>query len=364
VALTLVASLATPAAAISPSPQAMPEFNGSVYAIAFLGDAVYVGGSFTTVLTGDRTYTRQRLAAFDARTGALLDWQPSTNGTVRALVAAGGDVYAAGDFTDVSGVRRDSLARIDAATGDLGSLSHRISGTAYALALAGGRLYLGGRFSAVDGTHRGNLAAFALADGTLDDRWLPSADNAVHTLATYGSRVYLGGAFRHVDGVTGAQHIAAVDAADGTLDPDFLAPAVAQVNGIVADTSGVYVATGGRGGHAIALSTTGQVYWQRVFDGDAVAIARLDGVTYVGGHFDRACLTPSNGPHGVCTGVSRPRVKLAAIDAAGVLSSWAPQANGVIGVRVIAANPIGTIAAGGDFTTMGGRERLHYASFG
>jgi hypothetical protein len=59
-----------------------------------------------------------------------------------------------------------------------------------------------------------------------------------------------------------------------------------------------------------------------------------------------------------------PRVKLASITATGALSTWAPQANGVIGVRVLAAGPAGgAICAGGDFTTMGGRERLRYATF-
>jgi hypothetical protein len=57
-----------------------------------------------------------------------------------------------------------------------------------------------------------------------------------------------------------------------------------------------------------------------------------------------------------------PRVKLAAIDATGKLTSWAPQANGVIGVRAMAVSGA-SLAAGGDFTTVGGRPRKRLALF-
>jgi hypothetical protein len=342
----------------------MPQFNGSVYAIALRGTAVYVGGSFTAAIVGGRAYPRQRLAAFDARTGALLNWRPSANGTVRALVTSGAAIYAAGDFTVVSGARRDSLAGLDAASGALEPFAHRVSGTTYALAAGAGRLYLGGRFSAVDGVARANLAAFALSGGGLDRGWRPRTDDAVHALAAYGSRVYLGGAFGTVDDVPGTERLAAVSAAGGTVDRGFLPRAAAEVNAVTVDTTGVYAATGGQGGRAAGYTAGGVLRWQRVFDGDAVAIARLGGVTYVGGHFDHACLTPANGLHGTCTGGSVPRVKLAAVTAAGGLSTWAPQANGVIGVRALAADPARkAIAAGGDFTVVGGRDRLRYASF-
>jgi hypothetical protein len=365
-AASIILATATPAAAVTGRARIAPMFNGSVYAVAHRGSTVYVGGSFTTAVAGGRVFVRQRLAAFDLVTGELLDWSPAADGTVRALVTTGDSVYAAGDFHHVGGYPRDSLVRLGLTgnTVDLG-FDHALAGTPYALAVANDRLYLGGGFADVDGYPRGNLAAFGLADGQLDPRWQPWADNTVHALAVSGAKVYLGGAFHHVDGVHGTLRMAAVNGASGLVDPRFLPRPPAEVRAIAVDGGSVYAATGGVGGRALAYSYDGRPRWQRVFDGDLAAIAIDRGTAYIGGHFDSACLTSSNGSHGACTDGSLPRVKLAAADAlTGRLTPWAPQANGVIGVRVLSVNRSGgTLEAGGDFTMIGGLDRRRFATF-
>jgi hypothetical protein len=366
VTTTILATAAAPAPAVTGRARIAPMFNGSVYAVAHHGTTVYVGGSFTTAVAGGRIFVRQRLAAFDTRTGALLDWSPAADGTVRALVTTGDSVYAAGDFHHVGGYPRDSLVRLGLTDNavDLG-FDHALAGTPYALAVANDRLYLGGSFADVDGYPRGNLAAFGLSDGRLDLRWLPWADDTVHALAVSGPTVYAGGGFHHVDGVRGTLRMAAVNGASGLVDPGFLPRPPAEVHAIAVDGGSVYVATGGVGGRALAYSYAGRPRWQRVFDGDLAAIAIDRGVAYIGGHFDSACLTSSNGSHGACTDGSLPRVKLAAADAlTGRLTPWAPQANGVIGVRVLSVNRQGrTLEAGGDFTMIGGQDRRRFATF-
>ncbi len=363
-AAVVIVSGAAPAPAVSASPELAPLFNGSVYAVAYRGSTVYVGGSFTSVGWGGRTYDRQRLAAFDASSGALLNWSPAADATVRALAISGSSVYAGGDFHRVSGRRRDALVRIDATSGAVGTFSHSVSGAPYALAAGNGRLYVGGSFASVDGTPRRNLAAFSLAGGGLDRGWRAGADDSVHSLALSGSRVYVGGAFHKINGISGTLRIAAVSATSGGVFNAFRPNAPAQVNALATDANGVYAATGGQGGKVLAYSGGGLVRWTRVFDGDTVAVATLNGIVYVGGHFDRACLTNRNGSQGACTDGAVSRVKLAAIDSRGGLTPWAPQANGVIGVRALGVDrPQGRIAAGGDFTTINGQNRKRLAFF-
>jgi hypothetical protein len=363
-AAVAVVSGAVPAQAVGASPGKAPLFNGSVYAVAYRGSTVYVGGSFTSVGWGGRTYDRQRLAAFDAASGALLSWAPAADATVRALAVSGSSIYAGGDFHRIAGARRDALARIDAGTGAVGTFSHDVTGAPYALAAGNGRLYVGGSFTSVGGVPRRNLAAFSLTGGRLDRTWRAAADDSVHALALADSRLYAGGAFHKVNGVSGTLRIAALSAATGKVFSVFRPKATAQVNALATDPNGVYAATGGQGGQVLAYSAGGAARWKRTFDGDTVAIAALAGTVYVGGHFDRACLTNRNGSQGACTDGAVDRVKLAAIDSRGRLTRWAPRANGVIGVRALAVDRgKGRIAAGGDFTTINGQNRKRLTFF-
>ena len=114
-----------------------------------------------------------------------------------------------------------------------------------------------------------------------------------------------------------------------------------------------------------AYTTSGRTRWTRVFDGDVQGIAVLDGTAYVGGHFDRSCTSGEPDNQGDCTGGSQSRIKLAAVNGNGSLNGWAPQANGIVGVRTIVVDPVRrTVAVGGDFTTIGGQTQKRYAFFG
>jgi len=344
-----------------------PKLSGVVWTTVFAGDTVYLGGDFTSVKVGNSTYSRQRLAAFNANTGALLPWAPSVDSTVRALAVADGSVYAAGEFVLANGSVRDNLAKFGALTGALDPvLNLAITGQPYALAVGAGRLYLGGSFAAVGSSPRSNLAAVTLSSDTLDPSWTPSADDRVSSLTVTANRIYAGGRFRRINGRRDTVRIAALSPSTGAPDPTFTGYLPYTVNSVAADSTSVYAGVGGPGGRVTALDNHGAPRWTITTDGDIAAVGALDGTVYAGGHFDHVCRTARVADiQGDCLDGRVDRVKLFAVNADGQLSPWIANANGVVGVLTVATDPVrNRLAVGGAFTTINGVTRNRFAQFG
>jgi hypothetical protein len=137
------------------------------------------------------------------------------------------------------------------------------------------------------------------------------------------------------------------------------------VHSVAIGSQGVYAALGGLGGRVIGYGFDGSAGWTVTTDGDVQAIGVLGPVVYLGGHYDNVCQSGRTGVHGVCVDGSVRRVKLAAVDLAGNLLPWAPDANGIHGVFAVATDgPSGTVAAAGEFTTVKGVKRRRFALFG
>jgi hypothetical protein len=133
---------------------------GGVEALAVSGNEVYVGGYFTSA----GGVSARNVARFNTQTNT---WSSlgtgSSNGVdslVFALAVVGNEVYVGGEFTSAGGVRANGVARFNTQTNTwstLGTGSSNgvsvggVSGGVYALAVSGNEVYVGGRFTSAGG---------------------------------------------------------------------------------------------------------------------------------------------------------------------------------------------------------------------
>lgn len=367
----LAAPSASAATTVRDSPRATASVNGRVSAVAYHGSTAYLGGSFTQATNPDgSTFSRHNAAAIDTRTGRLLSWSPNPNAAVYALAVVSDGVFVGGDFSSIGGAARARLAKVGLLTGQAvggAAFSHGIGSRVNALAVGAGRLFVGGAFLAVDGHARPRLAALSLSNGALVAGWTPSASGGVQALAVGGSRLYVTGGFSALNGSTRFAHLAAVNVSSGATDSSFAATLPYRGSDVAVTSEGVYVATGGQGGHLRAFGLNGASRWTVTTDGDAQAVTVSAGVVYFGGHWDYICRSDRTGTHGACLDDSVLRRKLAAATTGGSLLSWAPNPNSPLGVFALDHDSTtGTLTTGGDFTTFksGTVSQPHVAVFG
>lgn len=343
--------------------------NPRVLAILPLGDRIFVGGTFDSVIDpAGVSYPVKNVAVFSARTGAAdLTFRGSANATVTSLTTDGSRVYLGGTFTSVNGVSRRGLAALDATTGALAAWEpSALAGQVDALAYSGGWVYAGGNFDAITGSNGLSSQRFAAkvsaASGAVDSGWAVAPDDRVRALnvAANGSgRLYLGGDFTTVSGRTGTNRLASVLlASPGSVDTTFRAgptngTGYAPIFDLTSDANRVYAASAGIGGACAALSaTTGAALWSAHSNGNMQSVRLLGSLLYCGGHFG-----------GTGSFMGQTRNKLAAVDAVtGALSSFAPNINSSQGPWALAVDA-GHLYIGGDFSKISGVPQPHFAMF-
>jgi outer membrane protein assembly factor BamB len=365
--LAIAVVLAPPAQG---SPDDVPDetwgTNGRVNAIVQVGNVVYLGGNFTQIRehggAGPGALTRTYVAAFDATTGTPIDgWDPSLNGVVYALAPSpdGTRIYAGGSFTTVDGLTRPRLVALDAATGavDTQWLPGAPNGSVRALAVGWNRIYAGGGFIKVGLETRERLAAFDATTGALDTVWRPAADNMVRavTIAPVAGRVYAGGDFEAVSGLTRRKAVA-VDALSGAVASNWRPNPAHRVFGLATGDSTVYAAVGGDSNSLFAWdANTASQRWRKRSDGDFQALAVSGDTVYGGGHFNNF--------------EGEPHRKLVAVDArTGALRrDWSPKLPHTTptwyGVSALSTYGDTHVAVGGDFDSVSGFRREHFAQF-
>ena len=297
----------------SPNPNFYP------LAMAASGDAVFVGGSFTSVGT---TVHRQGLAAFDLRTGAVTPWDPAPDGQPLTMAARDGRIFVGGTFLSVGGQLRPGVAALDAVTGLATSWNPTCNSSVSAIAFAETTAYLGGTFSAIGSEPRTALGEVTLSTGS-PTPWNPRPNDKVTALLVDGDIVRVAGWFSAI-GTTGRSFIGAVDRETGlatSWDPqaDQTVSCIAQAdttvylggsfNHVGGTPRNAFAAVGAAGGVALPITADA--------DQEVNQIVVRDGVVYLGGSFRNLG--------------GRPRFCLAAIEGAtGRVLDWDPQPDGIV----------------------------------
>ncbi|MBI5170563.1 MAG: T9SS type A sorting domain-containing protein [Candidatus Eisenbacteria bacterium] len=261
---------------------------GSVLALAASGNRVYLGGDFTSV----GATARNRIAAVDTLTGALVVWDPNANGTVRTIVATPYQVYVGGSFTNIAGTARNRLAALKPATATVYALDPNCDGDVNALALRGAQLYVVGGFSTIAGSARLSAASVDTASAT-PSAWAPVLYGRVNAIAFDDFYAYLGGAIDVFDGGYIRQGMLVVDAEGTGGLRSAAAPADGEVHTLQVDArdlfaGGAFKSFGGvRRTHLAALDlTTGQATdWAPQANGPVTAVLRGGAHVYAAGPF-------------------------------------------------------------------------------
>ncbi|MEU4217816.1 delta-60 repeat domain-containing protein [Actinoplanes sp. NPDC026623] len=147
--------------------------DGTVWALAVVGDTVIVGGSFTRVQDSDRrtTYPRKNIFAYGLRDGVVSSFAPRVDAPVYALAPGSTDtVYVGGSFKTVNSVAQRGLARVSVPDGErVSAFDAKINwGDVRTLNARGAKLYAGGTFSSINGVNRAGLARLDAGTGAVD----------------------------------------------------------------------------------------------------------------------------------------------------------------------------------------------------
>ncbi len=284
-AVSTPAAAAVPGGPVSTTPATWtPHFPSStspasrVRQLVECGSTMYAVGTFTSIVQGKTTYTRDNAFSFNASTGAVTSWNPNVNGTVNsiALSADCSTAYLGGLFSSVNGTAVTNLASVSTSSGVVNTgFAHNANKQVEALLVTGNHVLVGGYFTAANGSTKHYMLSVNPTTG-LDDGYVnlnisghyvytDDGGNAVtgnasrvynFSLSPDGTRLLVMGDFTSVAGV-GRQQIFMLDlgSSSATLDawysPEFNAycatvePFYLQAAAWSPDGSNIYIATTG-----------------------------------------------------------------------------------------------------------------------
>ena len=174
--------------------------NDAVLALGIVGSSVYVGGSF--LMAGGNSVAH--LARWDAGTWSVFDTGKSNGivGYVNTVAVGGSDVYVGGTFTTAGRIAANRVARWDGSAWS--ALGDGVNGKVLAIAVNGNEVYVGGEFTTAGGISANNIARWNVSTNT----WSAlgnGVDGSVNAIAISGDNVYVGGNFTSAGGITASR---------------------------------------------------------------------------------------------------------------------------------------------------------------
>jgi hypothetical protein len=357
--------------------------NGTVMALAVMGDDLYAGGSFSTAdgapasriakwngsawsavgsgwganvtalaVIGSDLYAGGDNFTFGdvVMVGAVAKWDGSAwlplgtgmDNPVSALAVSGSDLYAAGGFTMADGAPASRVAKWNGSTWS--ALGSGTDGWVRSLAASGSDLYAGGDFFTAGGNTANRIAKW---DGNSWSALGSGINNTVKALAVSGSDLYAGGFFTNAGGVS-ASNIAKWNGSAWSALGEGRMHSVDALSVLGGDlyAGGAFTTSGAFIGNHIAKWNGSE--WTALGAGtdsrvNAIAVSGSD--LYVGGKF-------------LCVGGVSAKY-IAKWDG----SAWSALGSGMnFWVNALAVSG-GDLYAGGDFTTAGGTSANRIAKW-
>ena len=289
------------------SADALPtaQINGIVWDQVVVGDIVYVVGKFSSARpagspAGQNESPRGNAMAYNINTGEIVDWAPTTNGTINTIAASadGQTLYLGGEFTTLNNQTAWRVGAVRASDGQRSPLAASANGSVKALSVSpdGQTLYIGGAFTQINSSARQRVAALNLGSQQLTN-FAPKIDNYyVRSIveAVDGSAVAIGGAFESVEGSDNPGHGIAVFEKDGSLRKNNVSSVVrgagaeASVMSVKADEQGLYAASYSRLGTFEGVMrlnwVTGDIDYMAECHGDTYDVLPAGDVVYAASH--------------------------------------------------------------------------------
>jgi hypothetical protein len=306
----------------------------------------YIGGDFSQI----KGQSRNRLARINAD-GTLHPWNPDVDGTVRAIARIGNTIFVGGYFTTVGGQSRINLALVDATSGIVLASAPNPNNYVFALLATDNKVYVGGDFTNISGVIRYRIAALD-ATGQLTSFAPAGFNGTVHSIAIRNDTLYAGGGFTYVG--PDEPYGAILDSATGMPDLTFLGINSTIWASIPDGNGGWYIggdftSVGGQTRNRLArINADGTLHpWNPNANNQVLSIAKNGATLYLGGSFTNVG--------------GQTRNRLAAVDTAtGALQSWNPAANNVVRVMTISDT---SLYIGGDFTSTNSTSRTRIAAY-